>query len=126
MKECDYRKITESKIEEIRDKYLPIFYQNHKQSLPDEHYVLQSVCKEWLFGLIEVDTRVPDHWDTSLYREEMVGATPFTHELSPTEYFSEMSPYCTGLRCTETNAKYRNCNIIGHFKKSCRTSKHNE
>ena len=96
IRECEYQSDIEPHIEKIRDQYLPQFYRKNKHAINDPDDMLRAIIDEELFGLIEVDIHVPEKWNTGLYRKLIVGNNPFTHSLSPKEYFSEMSPiFCT-------------------------------
>jgi hypothetical protein len=67
-----------------RSILLPEFYLIHeKDKLPMTHRaLLAGVLDGTLFGGLEVDIRVPERW--------LPGG--FKHNLSPYEYFEEMSP----------------------------------
>ena len=78
MKECDFNKEVKQNqvLQEFIDQRVPEFYRHHKQSVTEEQ-ILQAVCQQTLFGLVEVDIHVPeDKW----------------------EMFKEISPiFCTSL-----------------------------
>ena len=67
------------------DRYLPAYYGKHKGSLSVKT-ILKDIQEESLFGMVEVDVKVPD----DLY-----------------DYFSEMSPlFCTCLIPFDAMGKY--------------------
>ena len=68
------------------DSFLPKFYQTHKSTVSVAR-LLEAVRKNEIFGMLEVDIRVPDSWSLE-FRSKF--------NLSPEHYFSEMSPlFCT-------------------------------
>ena len=82
--ECQYKKDVEPFISDIRDKYLPKFYQTHKHKVGCRT-ILNSVKDDSLFGMVELDIRTPERWTGE-----------FKPQLNPEEYFHEMSPvFCT-------------------------------
>lgn len=84
MWECEFRQQTR------RDPKLKTFVDQQKSRIPQrslrEAEILRNVRSGKLFGMVEVDIRVPEQWPSH-----------FRHDtLSPREYFSEMSPlFCT-------------------------------
>ncbi|XP_048238897.1 uncharacterized protein LOC124129020 [Haliotis rufescens] len=86
MWECNFRAEckTNSQLSSfIRDRQPP-FTQKKAWKKVSERDMLNAVEKGELFGMVEVDIRVPDHW--------MPGQNPHGTRLSPKEYFQEMTP----------------------------------
>ena len=85
------------------DRYLPAYYEKHKGSLSVKT-ILKDIQEESLFGMVEVDVKVPD----DLY-----------------DYFSEMSPlFCTCLIPFDAMGKYtqkqiEELNLGKHPRKLC-------
>ena len=86
MWECDFQKMCKENpdLQKFIDNKQPAFYQKHKGKV-SEQQILNGVSTERLFGMVEVDIEVPETWNSE-----------FEREMSPQEYFSEMSPlFCT-------------------------------
>ena len=69
--ECEYKKWVEPRVQNVRDRYLPTYYQSHKRAL-SETEILTDVYHGDLFGMLEVDLEVPEVWPSW-----------FQHEMSP-------------------------------------------
>ena len=84
MWECDYRKKRASINNINQYSLLPLFYRSHPHELTFGQ-IINAIRTDALFGMVEVDIHVPEKW------------TPFfKDELSPYEYYREMSPlFCT-------------------------------
>ena len=85
--ECQFRQYCRQhpEINDFINRTRPGFFQNHKGKISEDK-ILEGVVSGALFGMVEVDIRVPEHWPPY-----------FQHPtLSPYEYFQEMSPlFCT-------------------------------
>ena len=85
MWECDFRKYCRQNpaIYDFIDTMRPGFFQKHRGKIT-ENSILNGVVKGKLFGIVEVDIEVPQHWPCY-----------FKHS-TPFQYFREMSPlFCT-------------------------------
>ena len=80
IQECTFLEQIEPLIYDIRDSYLPPFYQQNKGPL-SFCGILNGIREETLFGFVECDIEVPDKWPLTKERD-----------MSPKEYFSEMAP----------------------------------
>jgi hypothetical protein len=84
--ECEFRKQIEqsSALGNFVSSRYPQFYRSHKHPVSEQR-ILQAVKAGELFGMVEVDLQVPEKWSDG-----------FSSQLSPHEYFREMSPiFCT-------------------------------
>ena len=85
--ECEFRQYCHKnpKIFDFIDARRPGFFQEHKGKIT-EKTILEGVVNGRLFGMVEVDIRVPEKWPEH-----------FRHPtLSPYDYFREMSPlFCS-------------------------------
>ncbi len=87
--ECEYRdQLNEdTDMNDFVIAQYPQFYKNNRQSV-SQQTILDAVVDETLFGFVEVDISVPDSWDQVNFKP--------TTQLTPYEYFEEMSPlFCT-------------------------------
>ena len=86
IRECEYKKLKKENVElrEFLNKRKPKFYKSYKQTLTQDE-ILDGVKSGNLFGFVEVDVSVPETWEGD-----------FKQDISPYDYFSEMSPiFCT-------------------------------
>ena len=82
--ECQFNAVYKPHTQSIRDNYMPPFYKQHKWGLKRDT-LLKSIQSGVLFGMAEVDIRVPDQWSGS-----------FRSDIPPQEYYAEFSPlFCT-------------------------------
>ena len=85
--ECEFRQYCRQhpQIYDFMDARRPGFFREHKGKIT-ENAVLEGVVNGELFGMVEVDIRVPKQWSSH-----------FRHPtLSPYDYFREMSPlFCS-------------------------------
>ena len=85
--ECEFRQYCRQhpQIYDFIDARRPGFFREHKGKIT-ENTVLEGVVNGGLFGMVEVDIRVPEQWSSQ-----------FRHPtLSPYDYFREMSPlFCS-------------------------------
>jgi hypothetical protein len=64
----------------------PKFFKTNSNNILTQEDILQAVLKDELFGMVEVDIRVPEKW----------GDINMCDTMSPHQYFEEMSPlFCT-------------------------------
>ena len=85
--ECEFRQYCRQhpQIYDFIDARRPGFFRKHKGKVT-ENTVLEGVVNGGLFGMVEVDIRVPEQW-TGHFRHPT---------LSPYDYFREMSPlFCS-------------------------------
>ncbi len=83
---CEYLELCKEDklLHEMSESRFPPFYAKHKSKVSEET-ILQAVYKNEFFGYLEVDIGVPKVWPKH-----------FKQELSPYDYFSELSPiFCT-------------------------------
>ena len=85
MHECYFKKNIKPNIRHIIDRYMPENFKPGKR-FSSESAILKAVQNHKLFGAIYCDIEVPEKWS------EQSGCNSFSHDLSPAEYFSEMSP----------------------------------
>ena len=82
--ECQFNAVFRPYTQSIRDNYMPPYYRVHKWGLKMDT-LLKAIQSGELFGMAEVDIRVPNKW---------TGA--FQPDLPPHQYYSEFSPiFCT-------------------------------
>ncbi len=83
-RECTFLNEIKSnpQLREHIDDSRPTFYQKNKGEVSEEQ-ILEAVKNNDLFGAIECDIQIPDKW---------TGEKAKTMELTPYDYFSEMSP----------------------------------
>ena len=85
--ECQFKKMLDSNVDDIRQRYFPSYYNKHRHAVRKEG-LLKATRTSELFGIVEVDIRVPDKWND--------GDGGFISEMPPFEYFKEFSPvFCT-------------------------------
>ena len=84
MWECQYKREIASELEKS-SQYIPPFSCKHKFELLTKEDILNGVRTSNLFGVVECDLGVPEVWPIGCEKQ-----------LSPKEYFAEMSPiFCT-------------------------------
>ena len=84
--ECQFNALKKSKqsLRDVIDEKSPTFFRHNKRGVSEKD-ISAAVKEGRLFGMIEVDIRVPQTWPSH-----------FTKTLTPSEYFGEMSPlFCT-------------------------------
>ena len=107
MHECQFKRNIKPKIKHIIDRYLPSTFVQGKRFASDSA-IIKAIMGDKLFGSLYCDIEVPDEWDTK--------KDSFRHELSPKEYFSEMSPiFCV----SDVEAK----DFGAHMTEFCQQSK---
>ena len=88
IRECEYQEMKRNspELKKFIESRKPAYYKPYKNSLSQEE-ILAGVRSGELFGMVEVDISIPSSWEGE-----------FKKDLSPYEYFSEMSPlFCTTL-----------------------------
>ena len=83
--ESDYRDMLRNNpdMKLFIDDSHPVFYKKNPYQVTQEQ-IIEGVMSEELFGFVEVDIQVPESWENVKFK-------PRTN-LSPREYFKEMSP----------------------------------
>ena len=86
MTECEFNRLyaTTPEISTLSTEHFPTFYRAKPHAV-SESVLIQAISSGLLYGMLEVDIEVPEKWSEGQERS-----------LSPSEYFSEMSPiFCT-------------------------------
>ncbi len=102
--ECSYNKQEQfaTSLEDVsHTDYLPPFCKRWQGREMRPVDILQAVIDHEFFGMVECDVEVPESWPSGYERE-----------MSPLEYFSEMSPiFCN----TEVKMEDMSPSMRGHF-----------
>ncbi len=81
MWECDFKKVqNKPEVKETIEQGRPKFYKRYPRTVSEER-LLQAVRQDDIFGMLEVDIRVPERWPKGMEKS-----------MTPYEYFQEMSP----------------------------------
>ena len=87
--ECDIKREARANpdLQHFLNAGRPALFSRYGYKTLTKDIILNAVLTEDFFGMVEVDIRVPEQWQSP---------PPHNTQLSPAEYFSEMSPlFCT-------------------------------